>query len=433
MSYSSPSIKTGAMVGLARSIRSLLVQIASLGLILVASGCAGYRFQGLQKGVPANLAHRQIFAEGGLVRDSYVLQPADTLVFQIRGEQGQLLSISSVQDENGDTWMCCHSPRFRVPVRRADDRLIRFSSPGPAGGSWTFRTPLAGRTWAEIKLAAAAAATIPGTASTLEVALEPSGIPDLLSANDIVEMSRQYRVSFAQMGDGAPADPFSVTQSDQYRLVVDHRGQVRFPALSLFSRLVDADTDAEARALQGELASADATLLLADPALRRDQQLSLQELAACLSEGELFRYAQQGNTLVPTANERCWRAGVRPRLLPAADGSATISNLVYSLRPGARTWWLVDELGNRTELPFRVGDTVPATALQQRARLTGRRLFGTFQRAAFVIVVPRQTLAADLDPPFYLEIREGQTETQNFLIWPGDTVFISQSRPRPLN
>ena len=404
--------------------------VAACLFCFLIAGCSGPRFAGLRPAVASDLAERKL---PGQVADFDTLRSDDIIVIELLAADGSTSPIGLVADAKQDVWLIGKSRRFRAPYTRLLNQKLNFKTAPDAPDSVSFARAFVGPT-----LRAAQQSVGP----RFRLSAEPRIMPDLLAAGDIVEMRRQYRLAFALMGEGAPADPFTLTRSEHFDLTIDARGQTHFPTLSLSSLLNndfnsgDAAEDnrrkAERDALQSDLANADAVLRLADPGAARKDQLSLRALASCLSEGRYFvtPRAPPGD---PERNSKCWEAGVKAGLAPETSGSTSIDNLVYSLRAKPRTWHLVDELGRRSELPLVEGETILKTALFHRARLTGRPLFDTFKRRAFVVVVPRPILAADAEAPFYFELRRGVEPAEDYQLWPGDTVVISHNRPRQLN
>lgn len=418
----------------------LLFRLGLLTLCAILGGCSQLEFAELVHEPPPS-GYRATFGESGGVSDGYLVQFEDVIVLRVKETAGT--PIEYIKDGDGDIWMKSKVSRFAVRVGELQGRTITVTT---NDGKHTYpaflnnllekpdgqdepirRLSLVGRSWSEIKA---------NTDSRLEIELEPRPAPDLIAVGDVVEMTRRYTIVFAMQGDtdGLTPEPFLLPRVETFRLVVDTRGYVAFPALTIPSDLVDADGGAEstsddalARALRAQLTATQDVLRVADPKRRIAEQTSLQTLAACLSEGAYFRFpdvkGQYGE-----ANRRCWEAGVSPHFGPSSQ-SAPISGLIYSMTVAPRSWWLVDEQGNRFENPLRDGDTISDAVLRERHRVTGHRLFNSFNSHAYLVVVPRKTVASEVEPPFYLRIGKG-AQPNSYRILPGDTVYVTRFVPK---
>lgn len=413
-------------VSCARLSWSIFVLVACL-LCLLLSGCSGLRFDGLRPASPIDLVERIPVAEIGA---SESLRADDIIVIELVGSDGGAIAAGVVTTETNDTWLMGKTRHFRAPYSQLMGQKLNFKTSLSAHDSVSFAQRFAGPTLSEARAS---------VGSRFRLSVERRFMPDLLAAGDVVELRRQYQLLFAVMSDGSPVDPFTLTRSETFDLLVDARGQVRFPGLSIASDLNDefdsGDPDEDDRrraareALQADLANADAVIQLADPRRRRSEQLSLRALGSCLSEGRRF-VVPRTTPDDPARIERCWGAGVKAGFAPKTSGSTSVDNLVYSLRAKPRTWHLIDENGRRSELPLVEGDTILKSVLLQRERLTGVPLLSALRRRAFVIVVPRPLLATDLEAPFYFELRGGLKPEEDYQLWPGDTVILSRHRPK---
>jgi hypothetical protein len=364
----------------------------------------------------------------------YRLQADDVLVLRVK--EPPLAPISSVEDGNGEQWLKSPASRFAVRVGELHGRTISVSASGemrPAFSAALLEKPdeqdegrkrlvLIDRPWGDVKA---------GTDERLAIELEPRSFPDLIAAGDLVEMTRRYTLRFAMQGEGPGFEPFLEPRVENFRLWVDARGYVSFPALTVASVLTGVDAErassANSRALRARLAAAQDVLRVADPARPVAAQASLQTLAACLSEGAYFRIpGVDGQS--DQANQRCWEAGVSPHFgTPPQKG--VVVGLIYSLAVAPRSWYLVDEKGNRFEIDLRHGDTIPDAVLRERQRLSGRRLFNAFNDHAYLVVVPREIIASDREAPFYLRVGE-HAQSESYRLLPGDTVYVTRSEPK---
>ncbi|WP_026186803.1 hypothetical protein [Ensifer sp. BR816] len=410
------------------------VRLLFIGLLVCASGCAPLRFEGLQTATTTYPASRISHFIKGEPAPDYPLRSSDVLAFKIIGPNGTSEPIEKVEVDGADEWQSEASPVFRIPVALADGVLLSFRSkaldPSPA----IFNLSLTGKTWAQVRAAAnrikkennhALPLGVESKRQKLRFWLEPADQPDLLAVGDTVKLTRRYRVEVAFSGEDSQShpDPYSFTQSEAFDLQVDARGRVLFPSIGKLSNPVDRPNDVAARAAFSQLEHSNGVLQLADPGLSIDRQPTLDALAVCLSQGELFDESDRSSP--------CWRAGVRRALAPETqDGAATISDLVYRMAPAARTWSLVDEDGRRVTIPFYYGATVPSIAEQEYEKAFGRLFYRDFARRAYIVVVPRKTISSNAEAPFYLEVRAKQTPPTAFLLHPGDTVFVTRTRPR---
>lgn len=417
--------------GLPRRLKSLNRSL--LPLCAVLAGCANLEFVELVRAPPPS-GYRATFGERGEVSAMYRLQADDVLVLQVKKPQSA--PISSVKDGNGEQWLKSPASRFAVRVGELQGRTISVSASGemrPAFSAALLEKPdeqdegqkrlvLIGRSWGDVKA---------GTDERLAIELEPRSSPDSIAAGDVVEMTRRYTLRFAMQGDGPGFEPFLVPRVESFRLSVDARGYVSFPALTVASDLtgVDAESDSSAdfRALRARLAAVQDVLRVANPARPVAEQTSLQTLAACLSEGAYFRFPDVDGQS-DQANRRCWEAGVS-RQFGTPPQLDAVRGLVYSLSVVPRSWWLVDEQGNRFEIVLRHSDTIPDAVLRERQRLTGRRLFSTFSNHAYLVVVPRKTIASEVEPPFYLRVGKG-AQAESYRVMPGDTVYVTYLTPK---
>lgn len=405
-----------------------------MGLLVAASGCAPLRFEGLQKASKTGQAPRVSQLTGAAPTAAYRLQPQDELEFAIPRPNGASAPIQKIRVNGAEAWQSRPSPTFRIPVGLASNTALSFDAAALGAGSEDFGLDLDRKTWGQVRLAAIAAnaggahalpADAPDAGTKVRFRLIPSASPDMLAQGDRVQVWRRYRVKVAYTGPVDPnkpqPDPFSFNQSESFELQVDATGGVLFPAPAKLSGVIGVDADPAAREIFARLEGANARLQVADPAAAYDAQLSLADLAACLSQGDLF---DESDT-----TSRCWKAGVRRALAPTADGSASITDLVYRLQPAARGWWLVDETGRRVEVPLQAGDTTGPTVAQAYARAFGRSMFHGGYWRVFVVVQPRQTVASNREAPFYLAALKKGAAPTDYLLRPGDTVFVTRERP----
>ena len=416
-----------------RRFRGLVVAM----LFSILGGCAHLEFPQLSTS-PSPSNNREAFVGGRLVANTYPLKADDILVFQLSSGAGPSL-IRFVADENGEKWLQQPVSRFRVRAGDVQGQALTLS--GDSGAMPLFggavmssgHAALIGVEWGKVQAA---------ITRGLTVEIEPRAYPDLIAAGDIVELTRRYSVSFAVMGDtsgGTPA-PFIVQRTERFLLPVDERGYIAFPALTVPSDIIDADVTpdptngptaqdvANARTLRARLATAQDVVRVADLNAPVAGQTSLGTLASCLSEGALLQPPQPAGGVADPRGQ-CWRAGISPYFFPASTQSATVSKLVYTLSVMPRSWTLVDEEGVRYDVRMRDGDTIPNAALLERQRVTGRPLFSGFSRHAYLVVLPRQTIASDVGRPFYIGVDAGVSPVISYRIWPGDTVYVTRSLP----
>jgi len=370
---------------------------------------------------------------------NYRLQADDVIILRVaRPETGTTPAtkpIEFVKDGFGEKWLRSSVSRFAIRVGDLQGRTIIVSANGQSFSAFApalledpgeqnegrKRLALTDRQWSEVR---------DNTDNRLEIQLEPRTAPDLIAAGDVVAVIRRYTLSFAMQGDGQGPEPFLLPRVETFRLPVDSRGYVAFPALTIPSGLTDVEApkdSAPSRALRARLAATQDVLRVADPERSIKTQASLQTFAACLSEGTLFRFPDVTGQS-DQVNRRCWEAGVSPHFGPSSQ-SAPISGLMYFLSVEPRSWWLVDEHGKRFELRLRDGDTIPDTALRERQRLTGRGFFNSFYSDGYLVVVPRRTIASDEEAPFYMRVGN-EARSYSYRILPGDTVHVTRSEPK---
>jgi hypothetical protein len=126
---------------------------------------------------------------------------------------------------------------------------------------------------------------------------------------------------------------------------------------------------------------------------------------------------------------RCERYGVTDHFRPCSPNAGTIAiGLHYQFDPTPPSWTLVDESGRRLDVALQHGATVAAMTRRFYPALVGRELLARRSTRAYATVLPdRRTSDAN---PFYIVVTYNGAPPADALLAPGDTVFISRTRPR---
>lgn len=237
---------------------------------------------------------------------------------------------------------------------------------------------------------------------------------------------------------GESPDVPSPFQGFQTETRVDERGEIFVPALATATELNQiVNTGPVVRRAVGSIDDSNLRIRVWDPGISFADQISLQLAASCLSAAW-----SRSDTVDPPASpsldreaRRCIAAGVEgPLFRPEVNEDLNITRVRYRLDV-EQTWTLIGEDGERSEQPFRPGNTIGSAVSLAVRELTGRELVarsGFNRRIAYVSVIPRAELGPGVNSqPFSGAIAAGSQSTlDSILLAPGDVVHVTRREPR---
>lgn len=254
--------------------------------------------------------------------------------------------------------------------------------------------------------------------------LEPVD-PTEAAPGETLQVTRRFFITDALATDGGTG--IQRRSAETFELLVDHDGRVTMPLLNRIAGFpieVSADLSSLRSLKSGPYGIAyrlDARLAASNARLHVTGA-PLATIAECVSASA---------DLTSAVSEPCKDIDGRFATIIDADGNGQ-TEITYIMEHGPRSWFLVDETGKRTTIPYSYGQTIDVAVEKKYRELRGRDLIRNSRKRVFVTVVPRSSTNDSLGIPFagrFIE-RDGTRSFQRYMLLPGDTVHLTGKPPQ---
>lgn len=212
------------------------------------------------------------------------------------------------------------------------------------------------------------------------------------------------------------------TVSEYFHLEVDSGGYLHIPVAA--NPAARAPKFAIERGAFSEIGSATNRIKVCFPHLPTSKRCSLADISACLS-------ASPGpkEKLPEYVDQRCRLLGIDDHLRPLKGDDGVRNNIRYFITPAERTWTLVLENGEPTNVRYTNSTPIrQAVGLAYRAR-TGRGLFHKCSSLTIEVMTESGRVEPDEPGIFTGVLRRNEvTALDSALVLPGDVVRLLPSR-----